>query len=345
MTGARLLAPLDIQRITTLPHTAVTHERTYRFVGEPLHFQTNDVRLLAAAEAAFGRHPPPAPSKSVTGQVRLFVHSPHPSRPAGLPEPAVYLRHENLILYSFGGDNLGVIDGESGVATGYVIPETANDLDFVRLNFCETLGLGAISLPGRFLHVHAGCLVKDGLSLMLHASSGTGKSTLAYAGVRRGYRLLTEDMVHVKVRPEGIELWGVPWTVHPLPDAIKLFPELAHHARELRFNREVKLEVNLEKVFPGSTIERAEPGIAVILGRGTGGPTRLDSLPPQEAARQAQVIVNWNRQWEPAFDLALQKLFAQGSYRLHMNGAPDQALDMLDELVAKWQKGDHDSAA
>ena len=117
--------------------------------------------------------------------------------------------------------------------------------------------------------VHGAALAKNGRALLLRAQSGGGKTTLAYAGARRHYQALAEDVVWLD-REQG-RWWGMPWSFHLLPDAKTLFPELTPFEPILQTNDELKLEVNLEHVRPGSTTVSAKPKASTLcraLGRG-----------------------------------------------------------------------------
>ncbi|MEZ4646066.1 MAG: hypothetical protein R3E31_25660 [Chloroflexota bacterium] len=98
-------------------------------------------------------------------------------------------------------------------------PVLAQDVSFVRHTFIESMP--QILLGGRgYVAVHAACVVKNGVSLMLCAPAGTGKSTLAFTCLRHGYQILAEDVVQVQATPP-MQLWGLPWKFHLLPDAVR----------------------------------------------------------------------------------------------------------------------------
>jgi hypothetical protein len=151
------------------------------------------------------------------------------------------------------------------------------------------------------------------------------------ACARRGFGVFAEDAVFVRVRPSGLELWGLPWTQRLLPDARDLFPELAGVEARPQANGESKVEVDLDVVYPGRAVPSAKPGPIVLIERGTAGGTRIEALDPSEEA--IEVLWPWDEGWTADHERGAELLGAGGLYRLHMNGTPDEAVDALEGLL------------
>ncbi|MEZ4646065.1 MAG: hypothetical protein R3E31_25655 [Chloroflexota bacterium] len=62
-------------------------------------------------------------------------------------------------------------------------------------------------------------------------------------------------------------------------------------------------------------------------------PACLELLPAEEARARFEVIWSWDLPWPEAYEQQLETLLAQGVYRLRMDGSPDDAVALLDELV------------
>jgi len=220
-----------------------------------------------------------------------------------------------------------------GFAFGTITPAMARDRSFVRVTFVEAMCLSMLSLSRNFSNLHAACVVKNGLSVIIQGHNNTGKSTLAYACARRGYQVLTEDVVHIKVHPDGVALWGAPWKLHLLEDARRFFPELRHHGPGLQINGEWKLEIDLESMYPGSTVVQARPGLMVLAKRGSGGPTRVEPASREEALSNSEIMWPWQGGWTDELERGSQSLLDGGIYRLYINGSPDETVNALDKLV------------
>jgi len=324
-----------VKRVAMLPHFETTCEQHFALMGEILLFQTNEQSLLEAAAEAFGRFPFPDPPPAKPLVVRLFVREGAPGQPQAQPRP-IFSTQGHIFSMTVGAENLGVADLQQGFACGYVTPQVASDGAFVRYTFIEGLGYAMLSMARGYAPLHAACVVKHGVAVILQASAGIGKSTLAYACLRRGYQLLAEDVVHVKTSVRPFQLWGAPWKFHLLPDAVNFFPELAGRQALLQMNAEWKLELDLEEHRPGSTVVCAPPGPVVMLRRGTPGQTHLEFLEPDEASRTFEVLWPWDSGWTEEHERAISSLLSKGAHYLWMNGSPDEAVEALDRLVEAY---------
>lgn len=321
----------ELQRVTTIPHEQPTHEVLLAALGEPLLFQTNYEPFVAAAVDTFGRFPAPPKNKEPL-VVQIFVRSGNQPETASAPRPRLVVHNQRHLVYlSVGAANTAVADLHTGFAFAMLDPALASDVPFVRYAFIEALP--QVLLGGRgYVPIHAACVVKNGVSLMLCAPAGTGKSTLALACLRHGYQILAEDVVQVHV-PPPLQLWGIPWKFHLLPDAMRFFPELTHQQPHLQTNGEWKLELDLDKLYPGSTITQASVGRIIFLERDPARPLCLEPLSLEAARAQFEPIWSWDLPWPPMFEQQLGQLLGQGVYRLHMNGSPDEAIGLLNNLV------------
>ena len=322
-----------------LEQTEPTLERCYGLMGEALLFQTNDPALLEAAERSFGRFAPAPPDPAASPLVlRLYVHGDGSragaSPAAGRPRP-IFRTQGHLFYINLGADSTAVADLLQGYAFGFVSAEVARNQSLVCYVFLEGLALAMLGPARQFIPLHAGCVVKEGASLILSGESGRGKSTLALACVRRGYRMLSEDGLFLKCRPGAAQLWGLPWRLHLLPDVKRFFPELAAEQPHLQINGEWKLEIDLERFYPGSAVTNASPGPVVFLEQGPdSGPVQIEPVARQEIAGRLQVVWPWWVGWTDEMERQLARLVELGAYRLRTAGSPQEAVDALDALLS-----------
>ena len=98
--------------------------------------------------------------------------------------------------------------------------------------------------------------------------------------------------------------------------------------------------MDLERYYPGATTPDATPGAVVILeraaGRGQAG-SRLVSL--AEARACLRPIWPYWVGWRDEMEAAVTRLLAGRTYRLWMNGSPDEAVDALDALLGEVKLG------
>lgn len=328
-----------IQQLQTAPTPIV---RRFGILGEALELRTNDERIVALSDAAFGRFEVPADARPVV--LRLVVDTPDGAvgrAPAGPADPRALVHDTagHLFSISLGHAGRAVVDLDAGFATAVLAPALLDAPDLVRYAFLEAAALAMLTGGRGYVPIHAAAVVRDGIGVILQGPAGAGKSTLAMACVRRGFGLLAEDVAFA--RPDDglggggeLELWGLPWTHRLLPDAPRFFPELAPASARLQANGEHKLEIDVDDHAPGAAMPRAIAGPVIILARDTGGPTRLERLDPASDPTDVEVLWPWDGRWTPDHQRTAERLLEAGVARLHVNGSPDEAVDALAELLA-----------
>ncbi|MFC0560082.1 aldolase [Halalkalibacter alkalisediminis] len=75
--------------------------------------------------------------------------------------------------------------------------------DQLRLYILGTC-MGAILMQRKILPLHGSALVIDGKAYAIVGNSGAGKSTLASAFLKRGYKLLSDDVIPVTLNEKGV---------------------------------------------------------------------------------------------------------------------------------------------
>jgi hypothetical protein len=339
-------------------------------MGLLLELVTNSPRILAAAQRCFGGYGRPEASRAADLGLRLYEYAtedleagerhdggagshsgsaaagPGPGAAAAGPgpgaaaagradarqqAPAPVLRCEGPYLYQASGRNsVLVADRARGLAFGYVSPSTAADGPLVSSLYLQAALFYLLECRG-FLGIHAAALARGGRGLLLRGASGQGKTTLAYAAARRGFQALSEDVVWVEV--ERATWWGAPWTFHLLPDARRLFPELAGKPLERQPNGEVKLAVELESVRPGSTTPSARAGPVVMLTRRPGVRSELAAIDPAHARREWLAGCAAREREVPGYEAAVAGLLRGGCFRLQLGDDLDAAIDLLEPLL------------
>ena len=318
-----------IRRELQLPSLEPTLERRYGLMAEPLIFRTNDAALLAVADRAFGRFAVPPAGEPL--EIRLIVDGDGP--PATFDPRLLRPRTQaHLHTITLDARNHAAVDLERGIAIGTVSPEVARDADFVRYGFIEAMGLSMLARGRGYVAIHASGVVHRGRGAVLQGPAGAGKSTLAMACARAGFGVLAEDVVFARRSGGGVELWGMPWIQRLLPEAVDLFPDLRGVVPRLQPNGEHKIEVDLDLLRPGAAQPSAQAAAAVLLVRGSDGPSRIEPLSPDEAAAAFEVLWAWGDGWSDRHEATVRALLARGAARLHMNGPPEAAT----ELLAGW---------
>jgi hypothetical protein len=276
-----------------LSATPVLYRSYHRALGLTLSYETNDERIHCAVLASFG------PRVEVTGtpdvRIRLFVQHVD-EQPGWVPRQPLVRVHSGIVTVTAGRATAIAGSIETGDATGFISESAASHEEFLRTALVQSIVL-QMAQARSIVPVHAACLGRDGRSILVRGLSSAGKSTLCYAALKRGYALVAEDVVFLRTReplcdrrltPAEVEVHGVPWSLHLLPDAAVLFPELLNTPVQGRVNGERKLTVAVEERFPGQTQAVAALGPHVFVTRAGGGEPRLTRLGRDDAITRFQ---------------------------------------------------------
>lgn len=209
-------------------------------------------------------------------------------------------------------------------------PQELADVQAFRYYLFEALTFGILTTLDR-QPLHAAAVSRNGTTLLLTGSSGTGKSTLAYALGCAGFEVMTDDSVYLQTRP-SLRAWGIPRHLHISDDARRFFPELERCANQLMANGKTKLVVDAAARGFTSRLPVAEQPVIVLLER-----ARQTALEPVDASTLVPALT---QQMEDGFVLfadsiaaSVQGLAAGGGWRLRLGDSPFEAVELLSRLT------------
>lgn len=312
-------AAADRPAITDLP------EAWFQPMGFTLRLLSNSSTIVEAAERSFGGFGPASAASSPDFTFYLYQQDAGEA-PLGPPH---FRLAGNLVYQTTNGTSNLMADQERGLAYGCFSDTVLANPAYFRWHFLELAFFVMLQRRG-FMGVHGAALVRRGRAVLLRAPSGGGKTTLAYAGARQRFQALAEDVVWLDTQ-RGL-WWGMPWHFHLLLDAKHLFPELASYEPVLQVNDELKLEVCLEQIRPGSTTTSAEPGPVVLVERAAGQQSRLERL---DLATATQLWLGGTAGSEtgfPNYHDHVERLLKDNTYRLFSGDDLDSSLDLLESL-------------
>jgi len=318
-----------------LGHTApLDHRARFPLLGKPLEVRSNSAAVIAAAERAFHGWRALDPKLIDPVEpciVNVVVHpQAHGMESAARNTPFIVRVHSQCLVATDGASLL-TAQLDRGFALGFVTPELVADEARLCYNVLELLALSMVAWRDR-TPVHAGAVVRNGPAVLLTGHTLAGKSTLCYACLRDGFQLLAEDVVYVS-RQSGMRLWGVPWRIHLLPDAVRLFAELANIPAVLQPNGKRKLAVETASFGadrPRCYVERA---LVCVVERQGGSASVLEPIDPCIPV----MLLSHDR--EAGFDLysdtraVAESLVANGAYRLRVGSELAGAVALLKELT------------
>lgn len=241
--------------------------------GTPIRLRASDPERAEAVAALFRN----AERATVSPLGRIEFRA----EPSELPASAPDMESEDLALWRTAD---GVLARGRGGLTAHV------DRDAVTIGgSCRALGpafraLCTIAMTTLLAHhgrhlLHAGAIASGGRALLVAGGTGTGKSTLVFAAIERGWRALSDDVVAVH-RSEGVVLAaGLPRPVS-VPDDV-LGPDALSGLRlvpqDARGRRELPAASNATGAFPVAGV--------VIVTHGADDKASIEPLPGPDALR------------------------------------------------------------
>jgi hypothetical protein len=184
--------------------------------------------------------------------------------------------------------------------------------------------------------LHAACLVKDGHGVLFVGRSGAGKSSLAYACMRRGWTYVSDEASSLVRRRAGRLIVGNPQTFRFRPTASALFPELRGRVK-LR-NGKPTVEVKTEQLRHSKIAMECTVDHIVFLNRQEDDPNPVRLVPVtreasfrrlfQENVWPSELAVHGERM--DAIERLLDAQLFELTYK-----ALDPAIDLLEQVVRR----------
>jgi hypothetical protein len=307
MQAQRRIDPLRLH--VDLPLTG-----TYYPVGFGLDIVTNSRDALAAAAEAWG--PDRAESNCEPIRFRVLV------QPEGGLSPVPEHRMAGH-LYAVVADahNFAHLDLQSEFGAFHVSEQTAADHSWLRWFFIESMAYLMLAQRRR-VPVHAACVARNGVGILLSGASGAGKSTLSYACARAGWTFVTDDCTWLVPDTEERIAIGRPRQARFRLDAPRLFPELEGYAVRARPNGKIGIEVPLAELPQIRTAPRAAIGGIVFLERpGRAGIERM--APGQATERLLADMPSYGEDVNAMHERTVRKLSGAPAWRMRYETLED----------------------
>jgi hypothetical protein len=245
-------------------------QKEAQLFGHLLQVQSNQEELLTAVDLALQNYTQTSQTKAPLGNIQLVVQpmrQPLGPAPDDLMQKITYSGSGNWLMMQLGGWGMAHLDLTKRRGTAVLDPQLAARPDLVAQCVLHTLILNLVIAQGYGM-LHASCLVRDGVALLLLAPHNTGKSTTALRLALAGFSLLTDSMVFVD---EAGFLHGYPVGLVKLRgDMVDEFPQLRPFLQTEIVRQETKYRVDLRSVegeFVQETAVRPQKVILCLLSR------------------------------------------------------------------------------
>jgi hypothetical protein len=255
-------------------------------MGVPVDIETNSAAVLRVTEQIWGGYPRFARTAAIAGAsavtFRIAVSdgdaliAPFSSMPVG---------QGHLVTMVHGASNFAVCDLKTSFAFARLTRDVANNSAYFRYHFLEPAVY--VMINARYLSpLHASCVELNGRALVFCGNSGAGKTSLAYACARKGWKYLSDDATHiVRGRPDHT-VAGRPLSIRFRETARNLFPELKAWTPERRPNGKLDLEINTSDLGLETAFESKACGVVFLARQSPGARPRIDPFPAAEALEE-----------------------------------------------------------
>jgi len=308
-----------LQREIDLPF-----QRAFHPFGFRLNLASNSREVLDAAAEHWGMYEPEYDDPPLT--MRILVQ---PGSELS-PQP-VHRAQGHLHSVIASRDNYALIDYDALFAYACVTERTVADHTWFRWYYLDSMA-GTTLAQRHAVPMHAACVERNGVGVLLWGPSGMGKSTLAYACARAGWTFVADDSTILPQNREDRVVTGKPHQARFREDAPRLFPELDAFATRARPTGKLSIEAPMAS-FPGiRTAIRCEVGRNVFLDRGKN--LGLERIGVDSALEQMMQDSNSHgAETRARHEKALRRLLQAPSYRLGYERLQD-AIETLEDLTA-----------
>jgi hypothetical protein len=294
-------------------------------VGFHVIIATNSQDVLDAASECWSHHKPEFACDPI--RLRVVVGA-----EGDLCESTVHRAQGNLYAVVADVNNFANIDIQAFTGMIFVSQKTASDHAWLRWFFLESMVY--LLLAQRYLvPVHAACVERNGVGVLLSGRAAAGKSTLTFACARAGWTYVTDDCSWLLPNSDSRTVIGRPWQARFRPDAPALFPELEGHAVRARPTGKLSIEIPLSAFPDIRTASRATIGRLVFLERGPGCSPRLITISGAESVgRLLREMPSYGSQVNAMHERTVRRLGEVPAYRMQYERL-DDAIDLLEDLV------------
>jgi hypothetical protein len=326
MTAADVVEPA-ISGDPLLRNAALSLKRVFHPLGFPIEVMTNSGDMLAAAEESWG------------GLRQMFVEPPLQLRIAlgdggsgACPPAPVHRAQRNLLAIVADSRNFALCDRGQGFACAWIDADPVAHRRYLRYHFLESIALCMLSCF-YITPLHAACVEFEGSGVLLCGNSGAGKSSLAFACARAGWKFISDDASYLVRRGSGRVVTGNSRQVRLRPSAGELFPEVKDFTPTPWTAGKPSIEIPTVLLPQVTTASHTTVEYIIFLNRVDGSAPSLLPFPrevAQQWAAQSPAATGDNDEGQAA---SLRHLLDAKLFELRYSGL-ESAVDHLKTMIS-----------
>lgn len=148
---------------------------------------------------------------------------------------------------------------------------------------CLTQPIGFWLKQSGLFFLHSACITDGQKGILIAGQSGAGKSSLAVAAVRAGFKYLGDEHPFLTIRNGQLRAYAFPRRVRLNRSVAAIFPELKSVMESSTADR---LVFPIEQIWPNCLVTSCTPRLLIFPKFQSKGPMRISRLEPSEALRR-----------------------------------------------------------
>jgi hypothetical protein len=230
---------------------------------------------------------------------------------------ACYFAAEDELYLSFEDGVRALSRPRLGCASFSIVESRPVNL-FMASHLMLTILLVEMSKRRGCYGMHAAGFAKDGKAVLIPGTSGAGKSTLAITLLRSGFGYLSDDMVFLRQRSDGLEILSLPEDVDVSDQTISFFSELDFLRGLPNSFGWAKRRVRADEVYGAEVIREARPEAIVIPRISAKERSSIRSIDADEALLEivSNVLLTEARSCQSHLDILTELVRQTPCYRL-----------------------------
>jgi hypothetical protein len=302
-------------------------QKLYHPLGFSMEVITNSEEVLAAAEESWGG------LGKIFGEPALELRIAVGEGGSGVCPPSpVYRGQRHLLSIVADAQNFAVCDRRQGFAFAWVDRDAVERKAYLRYHFLEAIALSLLA-SSYVTPLHAACVELAGHGVLLCGNSGAGKSSLAFACARAGWRYVSDDASYLVRKGGGRLVVGNSHQLRFRPSAIELFPELEGLSITPRAAGKPSIELPTVLMPDVETAKQSTVDYIIFLNRVESDSPELLPFPKELAmqwAKQSQADTGETDEQEASIRQLLNAQLFELRYR-----TLDRAVASLEALITE----------
>lgn len=262
-----------------LLNVAMPYRAMFFPLGFPVEVRTNSSDVIDTAAQSWGKFSRQFDTPPII--IQLGVTS-NPKGRSSLPPAPLCRVQEHLASHIADQYNFVHCDLNSGFASGWVTEQTSHDALYLRYHILEAATYSVLAAT-RAAGLHAACIGLNGYGVLLCGDSGAGKSSLAFAAARSGWKFTCDDASYLLLECKDRLVVGNCHQFRLRDSGPILFPELEGRPVTPRAAGKPSIEIPTSELPGITTSGSAAVQAIVFLNRRQERTPELTSFPKERA--------------------------------------------------------------